>query len=108
MFTDSFVTECIWHKGTVKSRLLHGFVQRLRKLERTGQLTIHMIWVAAGTRMSKQGTYGLSQGNVFTGVIPRANQQGSDGASARLGRMDSREDVPKEKELERVERGGLV
>jgi hypothetical protein len=68
MFTDNFVTECIWHKGIAKSRLLHGLVQRLRKLEITGQLIIHMVWVA-GTRMIKQGTDGLSRGDLFTGVM---------------------------------------
>jgi hypothetical protein len=68
MFTDNFVTECIWHKGIAKSRLLHGLVQRLRKLEMTGQLIIHMVWVAS-TRMIKQGTDGLSRGDLFTGVM---------------------------------------
>jgi hypothetical protein len=70
MFTNNFVTECIWHKGTAKSRLLHGLVQRLRKMEMTGMIIIHMIWVA-GTRMIKQGTDGLSRGDLFSGVLAR-------------------------------------
>jgi hypothetical protein len=68
LFTDNFVTECIWHKGTAKSKLLHGLVQRLRKLEMTGMLIIHMVWVA-GTRMIRQGTDGLSREDLCTGVM---------------------------------------
>jgi hypothetical protein len=36
----------VWHKGTAKSRLLHGLVQRLRKLEMDGELFIQVVWVA--------------------------------------------------------------
>jgi hypothetical protein len=68
LLTDNFVTECIWHKGTAKSKLLHGLVQRLQKLEMTGMLIIHMVWVA-GTRMIRQGTDGLSRGDLCTGVM---------------------------------------
>jgi hypothetical protein len=50
LFTDNFVTEIIWHKGTARSVLLHGsLVQRLRKLEMDhGTLCIVVVWVAAG------------------------------------------------------------
>jgi hypothetical protein len=58
----------IWHKGTARSFLLHGLVQRLRKLEMDGSLFIVVVWVA-GTRMIAQGTDGLSRGDLFNGVL---------------------------------------
>jgi hypothetical protein len=63
LFTDNFVTEMIWHKGTARSPLLHGLVQRLRKLEMDGSLFIVVVWVAE-TRMIAQGTDGLSRGGL--------------------------------------------
>jgi hypothetical protein len=68
LFTDNFVTEMIWHKGTARSFLLHGLVQRLRKLEMDGSLFIVVVWVA-GIRMIAQGTDGLSHGDLFNGVL---------------------------------------
>jgi hypothetical protein len=68
LFTDNFVTEMVWHKGTAKSRLLHGLVQRLRKLEMEGDLFIQVVWVA-GKRMIEQGTDGLSRGDLFNGIL---------------------------------------
>jgi hypothetical protein len=68
LFTDNFVTEMIWHKGTACSPLLLGLVQRLRKLEIDGSLFIVVVWVA-GTRMIAQGTDGLSRGGLFNGVL---------------------------------------
>jgi hypothetical protein len=68
LFTDNFVTEMVWHKGTAQSRLLHGLVQRLRKLEIEGRLFINLVWVA-GTRMIEQGTDGLSTGNLSNGIL---------------------------------------
>jgi hypothetical protein len=72
LFTDNFVTEMVWHKGSAKSRLLHGLVQRLRKLEMNGELFIQVVWVA-GTRMIKQGTNGLSRGDLFNGILAGKN-----------------------------------
>jgi hypothetical protein len=46
LFTDNFVTKMVWHKGTAKSRLLHGLVQRLKKLEMDGELFIQVVWIA--------------------------------------------------------------
>jgi hypothetical protein len=68
LFTDNFVTEMAWHKRTARSRLLHGLVQRLRKLEMDGDLFIQVVWVV-GTRMMEQGTDGLSRGDLFNGIL---------------------------------------
>jgi hypothetical protein len=70
LFPDNFFTEMVWHKGTTRSRLLHGLVQRLRKLEMDGDLFIQVVWVA-GTRMMEQGTDGLSRGDLFNGILAR-------------------------------------
>jgi hypothetical protein len=58
----------IRHRGTARSFLLHGLVQRLRKLEMDGSFFIVVVWVA-GTRMIAQGTDGLSRGDLFNGVL---------------------------------------
>jgi hypothetical protein len=68
MFTDNFVTERAYFRGTSKSKGLFDLVLRLRRLEMTGELFIHLIWVA-GTRMIAQGTDGVSRGDLFNGVM---------------------------------------
>lgn len=68
MFTDNFVTERAYFRGTSKSKDLFELVLRLRKLEMKGELFIHLIWVA-GTRMIAQGTDGVSRGDLSTGVM---------------------------------------
>jgi hypothetical protein len=62
----------VWHKGSTKSRLPHGLVQRLRKLKMDGELFIQVVWVA-GSRMIKRGTDGLSRGDLFNGILARKN-----------------------------------
>jgi hypothetical protein len=68
IFTDNWVTEQCFFKGTSKSPLLFELVLRLRTLEMKGDLFIHLIWVA-GTRMIEQGTDGLSRGDLSNGVM---------------------------------------
>jgi hypothetical protein len=68
LFTDNFVTERAFHRGTSKSRTLFDLVLRLHKLEMQGKLFIHLIWVA-GTRMIEQGTDGVSRGDLSNGVM---------------------------------------
>lgn len=68
MFTDNFVTERAYFRGTSKSKELFDLVLRLRRLEMTGELFIHLIWVA-GTRMIAQGTDGVSRGDLRSGVL---------------------------------------
>jgi hypothetical protein len=68
MFTDNFVTERAYFRGTSKSKQLFELILRLRKLEMAGELFIHLIWVA-GTRMIAQGTDGVSRGDLQNGVM---------------------------------------
>lgn len=68
MFTNNFVTERAYFKGTSKNKDLFELVLRLRKLEMKGELFIHLIWVA-GTRMIEQGTDGVSRGDLASGVM---------------------------------------
>lgn len=68
LFTDNFVTERAYHRGTSKSKTLFELVLRLHKLEMEGKLFIHLVWVA-GTRMIEQGTDGVSRGDLFNGVM---------------------------------------
>jgi hypothetical protein len=68
MFTDNFVTERAYFRGTSKSKQLFELILRLRKLEMAGELFIHLIWVA-GTRMIAQGMDGVSRGDLRNGVM---------------------------------------
>jgi hypothetical protein len=68
LFTDNFVMERAFHRGTSSSKTLFNLVLRLHKLEMQGKLFIHLIWVA-GTRMIAQGTDGASRGDLSNGVM---------------------------------------
>jgi hypothetical protein len=68
MFTDNYVTECAYFKGTSSSPILFVLVLRLRKLELHSGWKIYGIHIT-GTRMISQGTDGLSQGDMLTGVM---------------------------------------
>jgi hypothetical protein len=68
LFTDNFVTERAYHRGTSSSPQLFNLVLRLRKLQMEGKLFLHLVWVA-GTRMIEQGTDGGSRGDFTTGVL---------------------------------------
>jgi hypothetical protein len=68
IFTDNWVTEQCFFKGTSRSPPLFELVLRLRTLEMKGDLFVHLIWVA-GTRMIEQGTDGLSRGDLSNGVM---------------------------------------
>jgi hypothetical protein len=68
LFTDNFVTERAFHRGTSSSKTLFELVLRLHKLEMHGKLFIHLVWVA-GTRMIAQGTDGASRGDLSNGVM---------------------------------------
>ncbi|KAL7556742.1 hypothetical protein ACA910_008079 [Epithemia clementina (nom. ined.)] len=72
VFTDNSTAEAAFYKGTSKSKLLFDLVLRLCNLEMTGQLFVHVIWVAR-TRMIEQGTDGLSCGDLMHGVLAGAN-----------------------------------
>jgi hypothetical protein len=72
LFTDNFVTERAYYRGTSKSKMLFDLILRLHKLEMLGKLFIHLIWVA-GTRMIEQGTDGVSRGDLSNGVMSGKN-----------------------------------
>jgi len=68
IFTDNSSAEGCFYKGNSPSRTLFYLILRLRLLEMTGQLRLHMIHVA-GSRMIDQGTDGLSRGDFASGVM---------------------------------------
>jgi hypothetical protein len=68
LFTDNFVTERAYHRGTSSSKTLFALVLRLRKIQMEGKLFIRVVWVA-GTRMIEQGADGGSRGDFTTGVL---------------------------------------
>jgi hypothetical protein len=72
MFTDNYVTECAYFRGTSSSPILFDLVLRIRKLELHSGWKIHVIHIA-GTRMIRQGTDGFSGGDMLTGVMGGAD-----------------------------------
>jgi hypothetical protein len=68
IFTDNSSAEGCFYKGNSPSRTLFSLILRLRLLEMTGQLRIHMIYISGG-RMIDQGTDGLSRGDFVSGVM---------------------------------------
>jgi hypothetical protein len=68
VFTDNSTAEGAYSKGNSDSRLLFDLVLRLRTLDMSGSLRLHVIHVA-GTRMISQGTDGLSRGDLTEGVL---------------------------------------
>jgi hypothetical protein len=60
MFTDNYITECAYFKGTSSSPILFGFVLHLRKFELHSGWKIHVIHIS-GTQMICKGTDGLSR-----------------------------------------------
>jgi hypothetical protein len=72
MFTDNYATYCAYLRGTSYSPILFDLVLRLRKLELHAGWKIHVIHIS-GTRMISQGTDGLSQGDMRTGVMGGAD-----------------------------------
>ncbi|KAL7572469.1 hypothetical protein ACA910_000297 [Epithemia clementina (nom. ined.)] len=68
VFIDNSTAESAFHKGTSRSKLLCELVLRLKCLEMTGAIFVHVVWVA-GTRMIAQGTDELSRGDLIHGVL---------------------------------------
>jgi len=68
IFTDNTTAEGAYYKGNSDSRTLFALVLRLRRLEMSASLRLHLIYVA-GTRMVQQGTDGLSRGLLTDGVF---------------------------------------
>jgi hypothetical protein len=68
LFTDNTTAESAYYKGNSTSRLLFELILRLRTLEMSHQLLLHVVHVA-GARMISQGTDGLSRGDFSSGVM---------------------------------------
>jgi hypothetical protein len=68
IFTDNSTAEAVFWKGHSASPLLNDLALRLRKLEMDGDVRIMMIHVP-GSRMIRQGTDGLSRGDLTEGVM---------------------------------------
>ena len=68
LFTDNTTAENIAQKGSSTSPLLFELIVRLYKLPMKYHCSIQVIHVA-GTRMIKQGTDGLSRGDLLEGVL---------------------------------------
>jgi hypothetical protein len=68
MFMDNSTAESAYFKGSSTSPKLFDLVLRLRCLQMSGDLSIHVIHVA-GTRTRAEGTDGLSRGDFSMGVM---------------------------------------
>ena len=68
LFTDNFVSERAYFRGTASTKSLFDLVLRLRVLQMRGDIFLHLIW-CAGTRMIRCGVDGLSRGNLDNGVM---------------------------------------
>ena len=68
LFTDNSVAEYAYYKGNSTNELLFNLVLRLRKLEHTHDIILHVIHIA-GTRMIQTGIDGLSRGNTLEGIM---------------------------------------
>jgi hypothetical protein len=68
LFTDNSTAERAFFKGSSTSEKLHGLILTLRKLEMRSKMKIHFVHVS-GKRMIKQGSDGLSRGNLNEGVM---------------------------------------
>ena len=68
LFMDNEVAKRTYFRGSSHSLQLHQMILELRKMEIRGELVVHFIWIS-GKRMITQGTDGLSQANVSSGVM---------------------------------------
>lgn len=72
LFTDNSSAEGAFYKGNSPSRPLFELILRLRVIDMQWNLKLHVIHVA-GTRMTAQGTDGLSRGDFTMGVMSSAS-----------------------------------
>lgn len=68
LFTDNFVAERAYFRGTASTELLFELVLRLRVLEMNGDIFLNLIW-CAGTRMIECGVDALSRGDLDNGMM---------------------------------------
>jgi hypothetical protein len=67
-FTDNMVSENAFYRGASSSPILFELVLLLRLLEIHGGWKLHVIYIA-GKLMIQQDTYGLSRGDMMSGVM---------------------------------------
>ncbi len=72
LFTDNSTAEGCFYRGSSKSPLLHKIVLRLRTLEMSCGMTIHVVHIS-GKRMIAQGTDGCSRSSLMEGVMAGAD-----------------------------------
>jgi len=70
IFMDNTTVEAVYHKGHSPSPKLNFLALQLRLLEMRGRTKIHLVHVA-GDHMVRQGTDGLSRGDL-SGIPPGA------------------------------------
>jgi hypothetical protein len=68
LFTDNSTSEAAFYNGSSKSEKLFNLILRVKKLEMHQEAKVHIIHVS-GERMKKQGSDGLSRGNLNVGVM---------------------------------------
>ena len=72
LFTDNSTAESCFYQGNSKSWNLHALVLKLRTLEMTYGMTIHVVHIS-GKRMIAQGMDGCSRGSLMEGVMAGAD-----------------------------------
>ena len=72
LFTDNSTAKSYFYRGNSKSWNLHALVLKLRTLEMTYRMTIHIVHIS-GKRMIAQGRDGCSRGSLMEGVIAGAD-----------------------------------
>ena len=68
LFTENWVSESVFYKGTSRSTLLIETVLKLHGIQMEGILILHVVPIA-GTRMIEVGIDGLFRGNNLGGII---------------------------------------
>jgi len=90
LFTDNAVAELAYYKGTSSNKALFELVLRLRKLEISSSIHLHLIHVS-GLRMQAQGTDHLSRGILHLGVFHGAKM--SDFIPLHLSALDQSQGI---------------
>jgi hypothetical protein len=68
LFTDNSTSEAAFYNGSSKSEKLFNLILKVKKLEMHQEAKVHIIHVS-GERIKKQGSDGLSRGNLNVGVM---------------------------------------
>ena len=68
LVTDNLVAEYAYYKDSLSSRMIFGLVLRMKKLQTTEELVLHVTHIS-GTRIQVCGVDTSSRGNTTEGVI---------------------------------------